>query len=242
MSNPLITLAIAHPDPSFAPTTLDQAWTATGGLKDLITATLQGTYTPYVMSASIPAVNDQDKIWFKLDGAGRPLGAYKFYSGAWMRVYPYPIGTIVLFSGDPSGLFDGTGLGIAGTDWIGFAIANGNNGTPNLADKFVIGSGTYSTTWKTTVAGTSLQTGGTSTITLDDAHTYRPATPLLTVGKWGADGNAASASGNLYGTVNTDVTKNTTLIGADAGQTSPTPIPIIPPFYALAYVMFRGYS
>lgn len=607
MPNPTITVAIATPDPSFHPTTLAQAWTSTGGLKDLITATLQGTYTPYVMSSSIPAVDDQDKIWFKLDGAGRPLGAYKYYSGNWVRVYPFPVGTTVIFVDDPTGLFDGTGLGVVGTDWYGWAMCltgdadvvladgstksikeivenklpvsvrcydeenkrwttetvdqwfehdstandfvrvkfwagrqfikkrsitatkehpfltehgwkradelktgdsvyshgrslthtgrqaflgmflgdgsinrnngsfsvthgrdqagyskyvahqlgikyreeiqtsgygeglptirystcikdlypeffeliednkkvtprflkqlgaaglafwymddghlakdaryanyatanlntqgfrleeqddiesyfrdvwgltgryyevhhsschnrmwrfdqestkrflaviapfihldlryklpdelaahpcvlkefplmeegmvlrkvfvrdyvkldkssrwrtdhktrydirvpnyhnfvangfvvhncNGNNGCPDFSNVFPIGSSTYSAGWKTTITGTSLETGGASEVTLDNAHTYRPASAELVVGKWGADGNAASTSGNLYGTVNTDVTKNTTLIGADAGQVNPVPISIVPPFRACALLRFVGYA
>lgn len=50
-------------------------------------------------------------------------------------------GSIVAWYGTPTGLFDATGKGIDGTIMSGWAIANGNNGTPNLVDKFIIGAG-----------------------------------------------------------------------------------------------------
>lgn len=242
MSAPSLTFAVAHPDPNFHPATVDDLFTATGGLKDLATVEFQGDFTPYVQGNSVPAVNDQDKIWFKYDPAGRPLGTYKFYSGHWVRVYPFPVGTIMLFSGDPTGLFDGTGLGIIDTDWYGFCLMNGNHGTPDLTDKFVIASNTFSSGWKSNILGTPLQSGGATSFTLDNTTTYRPAIAELTFGKWQADGNAASSSGNLRGDVNTDTTKNTTAIGADPGNQTPLPVSIIPPFYALAYAMWCGFS
>lgn len=43
-----------------------------------------------------------------------------------------PIGTIVAWGGDTKNKFDSTGLGLQGNDWCGWAICNGNNGTPNM--------------------------------------------------------------------------------------------------------------
>ncbi len=40
-----------------------------------------------------------------------------------------PIGAILEYHGPTAGLFDGTGLGITGTDACGWALSNGNNGT-----------------------------------------------------------------------------------------------------------------
>ena len=53
-----------------------------------------------------------------------------------------------LSAGDVSANFDGTGLGITAR-WLGWAICNGNNGTPNLNNVFP--------RWSTAAAGT---TGG----------------------------------------------------------------------------------
>jgi hypothetical protein len=43
-----------------------------------------------------------------------------------------PIGGIISWAGDTVGKFDSTGNGITNTDWCGWAICNGNNGTPNM--------------------------------------------------------------------------------------------------------------
>ncbi len=47
-----------------------------------------------------------------------------------------PIGGIIMYSG--SWDFDGTGLGTGSLE--GWALCNGNNGTPNLSDRFVMGT------------------------------------------------------------------------------------------------------
>jgi len=43
-----------------------------------------------------------------------------------------PIGGIMPWGGDTAGKFDSTGLGLPNTDWCGWAICNGLNGTPNM--------------------------------------------------------------------------------------------------------------
>ncbi len=47
------------------------------------------------------------------------------------------VGTVKMFGGTIAGNFDGTGLGIAG--WVGWALANGSNGTLDLRSRFVVG-------------------------------------------------------------------------------------------------------
>ncbi|MFH2096086.1 MAG: hypothetical protein ABIJ16_10310, partial [Bacteroidota bacterium] len=55
-----------------------------------------------------------------------------------------PVGGIIMFSGDPAGLFElsggNIGRGVAGTKMEGWAVCNGNNGTPNLQSMFVVGA------------------------------------------------------------------------------------------------------
>jgi hypothetical protein len=46
-----------------------------------------------------------------------------------------PIGGIIPWSGSTAGKFDTTGKGISGTDWCGWAICNGQNGTPNMVGR-----------------------------------------------------------------------------------------------------------
>ena len=47
-------------------------------------------------------------------------------------------GFIGMFSGSLTGKFDGTGLGMSGS-WIGWALCNGSNGTPDLRGRFIVG-------------------------------------------------------------------------------------------------------
>ena len=47
---------------------------------------------------------------------------------------PVPPECVVKFRGSTTGKFDGTGLGIVGTDYEGWALCNGNNGTIDLRD------------------------------------------------------------------------------------------------------------
>ncbi|QNB14300.1 hypothetical protein G5S35_22440 [Paraburkholderia tropica] len=64
-----------------------------------------------------------------------------------------PIGTIKLWSGTPANIY-----GAFGPNWV---LCNGQNGTPNLMDKFVIGAGN---------AYASGATGGTTSYTLSVAN------------------------------------------------------------------------
>lgn len=238
---PDVITSFANPDPDVCPTTFTEL---IAELNTLVTSSITGSYTIYILGSTTPAVDDQDKIWFKLDGGGRPIGIYKYYSGSWRRVYTEPLGSSKIFTGDPTGLFDGTGLGIVNTEYDGWAFCNGQNGTVDFTDRFPVGGTFTDGVWKSSVAGTAQETGGSSTITLDADHTYRPATPALQVGLWGADGNTPDASGALYGTPNhPEVTGSIiTIVGADEGNQSPDAITTVPPFRACVLITFVGYS
>lgn len=49
-----------------------------------------------------------------------------------------PMGTIIMYAPNNTSEFDGTGLGIA-TNVLGWAICNGQNSTPDLSGKFIVG-------------------------------------------------------------------------------------------------------
>lgn len=242
------TTSFDNPDPDACPTTFQETIDI---LNDLVETSVAGTFSGIIQGSSVPAVDDQDEIWCKFDAQGRPIGWFKYYNGNWRPVYTHPLGAIVMFTGDPSGLFDGTGLGIVNTVWDGFAICNGNNTTTNLSDKFVVGArmdgvgiSQYDSGWQTNVGGSAAKTGGSSTITLNDGNTYQPPVTGLTVGYWGADGNAPGTSaGGLYGRHHPEVADNDAmLLAGDPGNTTPLPITTLPPYFACAYVQFIGYS
>lgn len=239
-----VDITIANPDPSAAPTTLTQLIVI---LRTLVTAVVTGTYTPYVISSATPSVADQDKVWHKLDGAGRPLGTFIYYSGRWRRQPSGRVSQITMYSGDPSVDFAGTaGLGTIEGEWDGWALCNGSNGTPNLSDKFIVAAklddlavGHPGGDWKTSVDGTSQISGGAINIVLDASNTYRPPRDAVTVGRQTADGNAASVSGPLYGVGSSG---SLDLLTEDIGQPTPDPIPTLPPYFALAFVQYVGYA
>lgn len=248
MSNPTWDGHLGAPDPNFMPTTVAALYADID--QRLSVALTSGNYAPPVIGASTPAVGDQDKVWIKTDGAGRPIGTFLFYSGNWRRVYRASLGDVKMFSGNPSGLFDGTGLGILGTEQDGWALMNGSNGTPDWSNLFVAaanmnntgGAGQYSSGWQSFVDGYSVKkTGGVATITLNAGNTYRPSTPAVHVDNWTADGNARSPTGPLFGVVGGGGT-NTVLVAADAGVPTPPAIETCSPFIAAAFCQFIGYA
>lgn len=237
-----INIEIANPDPDAAPTTFQELVEL---LRELITAEVTGDYLPYVTGAGTPDVSDQDKVWHRTDGGGRPMGTYVYYSGDWRRQYIGNPNMILMYRGAPADDFAGTGgLGTEGGLWDGWALCNGNNGTVDLSDKFIVAShmtdmsiGYSGGQHSTIVDGTTTQFGGQKDITLDDDNTYRPAVAAVEVAKWQADGNTPDAGGGLYG-----VGSSTVLIPADAGNETPDAIPTLPPYVSLAYVQFVGYA
>lgn len=240
-----IDIDIDNPDPADCPTTFSETVAL---LRQLIHGEFVGSFLPYVTGAATPGVDDQNKIWHRVDATGRPLGTYVFYSGAWRRQYSGNLNEVVMYAGDPNVDFaGGSGLGTVGGEWDGWALCNGNNGTPNLSDRFIVGAkmddlGTGYPTggpWKSTVSGSAEQIGGVKDITLTEDTTFRPSIAGLRVGLHEATGNAPAAGGPLYGS---NLTFPLQLIPADAGNATPDAIPTLPPYYALAYVQFRGYA
>jgi microcystin-dependent protein len=103
-------------------------------------------------------------------------------------------------------------------------LCNGNNGTPNLLDKFIVGGGPGSSYGTNTGAmGGSTQ----HTITINEmpahAHNYTKAV-------WGG-GNNGARNGDNWGN-NANVEKGETVGGGSS-------IDIRPPYYSLFYIMKR---
>ena len=237
-----IDIDIANPDPGDAPETLTELIVL---LRTLITAEVTGDYLPYVTGSATPDVGDQDKVWVRTDGGGRPMGNYVYYSGSWRREYIGNPNQIVMYRGDPSVDFAGAGgLGTAEGEWDGWALCNGNNGTIDLSDKFIVAShmsdmviGYSGGQHSTNISGSTTQTGGAATVTLTEDNTYRPARDAVQASRQEADGNTPNAGGPLYGP-GTSVD----LLAADAGNETPDAVSTLPPYMALAFAQFVGYS
>ncbi len=116
---------------------------------------------------------------------------------------------------------------------------NGNNGTQNWSNRFLIGGGMDNDgiigfgggNWRTNIDGEEEATGGEAEITLDADNTYFAG---IDVGRHEADGSTSDDAGPLYGT-GTGTTLGTP-------NTEPLAISVVPPFVAVAWIQFIGYT
>lgn len=246
MSLPTVTAQLGLPDPTAKPLTVTDLVTL---LNQLFLPVSIGNYSAQiVVSSGTPGVGDQDKLWFKKDTSGRPFGLYSFFSGNWRPLYTGKSNEVTLYTGFPGHDFDNTGLGLIGNVWDGWALMNGQNGTTDISDKFIVsahmnqsgGINQYNGGWQTTVTGNTLHTGGSKDVTLNSLNTYRAASNAIIVGLFSADGNAPNSSGGMYGGVHVGI-DTVMLEAADPGNPTPDPVPTVPPFYSLAYAQFVGY-
>src|SRR4051812_28930461 len=117
-----VPITYATPDPLIPFTTITNLVTL---LRTLTTAAITESLTFYVVGSSTPSVDDQDKIWHKLDGSGRPVGTFKYYSGSWRKEYDGNLEEIRIFVGDPATYFESNGVGKVGGSWDGWALLDG---------------------------------------------------------------------------------------------------------------------
>lgn len=178
------------------------------------------------------------KVWFKIDGAGRPLGAYQFYNGNWRKVYTnVGIGDMKLYNGSGAN-FDGTGRGVVGGDCDGWAICNGNNGTPNMSGVFPAGGTWNGSAWVGSGIGGG---GGTNShriaaSDLPQLHVDAYSWPLDAQGGTGTHIESVSFPGaggptHLFGTWNVNET-----------QGSPNNALPLPRYNVFGFIMFVGYQ
>ena len=100
----------------------------------------------------------------------------------------------------------------------GWALCNGSNGTPDLRDRFIVGSGT---TYSIGAIGGS--------VTKDISHTHHYS------------GTTGSSSGNQYaensGVINFATERHTHSFYGNTEIGGSTELNILPPYYALAFIM-----
>lgn len=102
----------------------------------------------------------------------------------------------------------------------GWLICNGQPGTPDLRDRFIIGAGL---SWAVTQTGGAAST--TLTLNMIPDHTH---------GGVGLDTHSGVDASPAYSYAATN--QSTTGI-SNAGYTPGTPVPTVPPFYALFYII-----
>lgn len=138
---------------------------------------------------------------------------------------------VSLASGIPSGgiiLWSGS----ANTIPSGWVLCDGNNGTPNLVDKFILGAGAT-----TPAVGT---TGGSKdAIVVNHTHTVNdPGHNHAVAIAAGSPGLIAQVANSYYGNTNNTRPTTTSKTGITINnQGSDGTNANMPPYYALAYIM-----
>jgi microcystin-dependent protein len=169
---------------------------------------------------------------------------------------PFPVGGIIMWSGAsvPSGWF----------------LCDGTNGTPNLRDRFIVGSGATYATGATggastvTLSAANLPahshsfSGTTGTMNSNWAHSHSVSDPghshssLYRTSGGGADGGYAdswkgttwtgtSASGTGIWINATDTNHTHNFSGTTSSYGSGTAFSNLPPYFALAFIMKGAY-
>ncbi len=246
MAVPTFTAQLGLPDPSAAPLTLTDLVNLLNAL--FLPISVNGFNAQIITGSATPGVGDQDKLWFRTDAGGNPLGFYVFNSGTWRPVYNGKIGQISMYIGDGSP-FDGTGKGTIGGIWDGWAICNGLNGTPDMRDRFPVGFIEFSAGQAITnfePPGFGKVSGGNTvsnyTIQQSDLPAYSPVYQ-------GAEYDAGSSQvlnriiiDNHWLNFPQTIPESSVGSGVHYGNTGgQTAIPIVPPYYCVVFVKFIGY-
>lgn len=150
--------------------------------------------------------------------------------GAWRTFvndtsYFVPVGMIMIWS--------------RGTDSIptGWALCNGDNGTPDLRDRFIVGAGGAYSTGTTGGSADAVVVSHAHSYTFNDpghAHTYRGSNP----NGQGSPGSTDTSPGEAANTINLTSSPAATGITfsiSSSGESGTNKN--LPPYYALCYVM-----
>jgi hypothetical protein len=193
-------------------------------------------YVLLVKGPNTPQAQDQNKVWVKTDSVGRPLGLFVMYNGRWRQVQTGNPAQITMYAGDWGTYFDASGLGYATLPWDGWAIANGNNGTINLTNKFVVPGyrcdGWY--LWVTNVDGYDAYTGGRSSFQIQLANLPAMSVTLNV--------NDGFKGGNMVGVTGPSDMAEGIWTYPLTGTGAQSPISLIPPYIALGFTQFIGYT
>ena len=168
------------------------------------------------------------------------------YRNNWSQIYTGKPNEISVFVGYPTGYFDASGLGIRWSGWEGWALCNGQNGTANLAQLFVVPGyrcdGGYA--WVTNVAGYDAyhnQAGRAFTIAtnnfplvnlwINDTDFFKWTNGQVG-GLWSVKDPSQGGDPKHFGTYTYPLDFQAQMVNA--------PVSRIPPYIAVGYVQFIG--
>jgi microcystin-dependent protein len=167
-----------------------------------------------------------------------------------------PTGTVKMYAGNTSGIFV-SGLGVSG-GWVGWALCDGQNGTPDLRNRFIVGAGDDYTIGDTGGANevvlsldempTHNHDKGTLNITASGSHKHGYSTNNDQSGGLEAGNFQRAGSGNFSGIINVGSAENKLIDeththsssdfnGSVGNSGSGHAHENRPPYYALAFVI-----
>jgi hypothetical protein len=137
---------------------------------------------------------------------------------------PIPTGGILLWSGS------------IGSIPAGYVLCNGNNGTPDLRNRFIVGAGTtYAVNATGGSADSTLPTHTHSATVTDPGHVHGTET-VINVALAGSGSSTVLTTNGAGGTQNVDSAfTGITVANASAGVSATNGN--LPPYYALCYIM-----
>lgn len=221
--------------------------TTGGGITGTIPDTAGGGVS---VGSAAPSSALTNKVWFAVDAAGRPISVRLFYNGKWRPVYRASIGDVKLYFGAFNSVFDGTGLGIAHDQTVtpydqeGWAVCNGQNGTPNLEGYFPCGASWNGSAWVANPEGTGAVGSGGARAQITIQPNNLPAMYVRT-GIFGASGAPCgyNLSDGSDGPGACGLSPHSQVRSAgDAPVGGQAPISHTHLFYAMAYIIFIGYA
>jgi hypothetical protein len=210
-------------------------------LLDLVVSYLTVQFTENVKvpnyGADTPPPDRQDRPWNRTDINGRPIGTWIFYNGTWVKDWGVPVGMIAVCNDLVPLALDPTGKATSSA-WMGWFLCNGQNGTPDMRDRVVLG-------YKDNATATMGSTGGTKEIQvanttqglyvdLRKAQTFRGNTPGNIFPDFVFYFTEDARERKMGGVRNPQVP-------VEGGTTSP-PINVMNPYIVQAFIQYRGYS
>lgn len=221
-------------------------------IRDMISLLVDGELEGLTVYRQITPPSNTNSVWFKVDANGNNVGLLSYVRGVWRRIPPVGIGTRMYYSGPITGYFNpATLLGNHGDQFDGWKI------DLDFKDVMVIDGSTYDTVqghWLTGVASISIKdangdvittptltpAGGFAEISLTLDNVPRVQKPALMTTLWEADNDHPQTNGALWGVSTATHPANVPLIPSDNGVQTPIPVPILPPWVAMAMLVYVG--
>jgi hypothetical protein len=216
-------------------------------MADLTGKFIANTYQNLVQKPDISREEYNNGLGTSIYINGDPIGTIKMFS-------PFPYGTPLSTYFDNS-----TGLGITGSSWYGWALADSRNGTVDLRGRFVVGYDSTDSDYST--IGATSSTNKTTTLGKSNIPLHKHVYGVGTIETGSPYNSFPDATGTSYGMVQRHRQQNGPInVGSDGGldfdtysyifdsedghtdglangaSTTPTPIEKRPPYFTVVFL------